>query len=165
MEASFEDLERHLRTGEEVALDSRCKLAQSNRVWHLAMLDWRGQSKFPMRQARKLAALINAPEFLVVASGRSYHVYFKKLLTTKEFRVFLTRAILAEDSETGVDYRWVAHRLLDGFATLRLSGHSWRHAHEPQVLCRKQKTNTKRINARALSQTRSDSDGAVLELS
>jgi len=149
METSFEELERGLRSGEEVALDSRCRMAQNEQVWHLAMLDWRPQSEFPMRHARRLAALIHAPEFLIVASGRSYHVYFKKLLSTEEFREFLTRSILAEDSASGVDYRWVAHRLLDGFATLRWSGQSWRHAHEPQVvMCRKQATKKKRTSGR-----------------
>lgn len=133
METTLLRLEESLTVGEEVAIDSRCK-DRSNQVRHLAMLDWRGRSAMSLSLVHDIGRLVNCSEFIVAASGRSFHVYYKALLSGEELQAFLAKAVLFEDEKSGVDYRWAAHRLLDGFATLRCSGTSWRHALEPHVM-------------------------------
>ncbi|MFG1837937.1 hypothetical protein ACGFH8_05785 [Micromonospora sp. NPDC049175] len=55
---------------------------------------------------------------LVLESGNSYHFYGRSLLSASEMREFLGRAILYAPI---VDYRWIAHQLVEGACALRIS--------------------------------------------
>ena len=60
----------------------------------------------------------------VLASGRSFHFIGKELLSWERYAAFLYRALLLAPL---VDERWIAHQLLAGEATLRVSPNSAGH--------------------------------------
>jgi len=134
--ATYHRLEQELEPRHEIAIHSRCILEDGLTVRHLPMLDWRGRDEPSIAKLREMAISVGADEFSLFDSGRSFHVYFRSLLSEAAFVEFLTRAVLVENrkSTSGVDYRWAAHRLIDGFATLRWSALTGRHAHEPQLM-------------------------------
>ncbi|WP_285790631.1 hypothetical protein [Micromonospora sp. NBRC 101691] len=67
---------------------------------------------------------------IVLESGNSYHFYGRRLLSPKELRELLGRAILYAPI---VDYRWIAHQLVEGACALRISrGKSF--SYSPRVL-------------------------------
>lgn len=131
--ATYQELADGASAGREIAIRSRCVLKDGATIRHLPMLDWRGRKPPPKGRLQQLARAIGADEFALFDSGRSFHIYFKTLLDQSKFSEFMTQAVLVEnrDSTSGVDYRWVAHRLLDGFATLRWSAVTKRHRREP----------------------------------
>lgn len=59
-------------------------------------------------------------------SGRSFHAYGSKLLTHKEWINFMGRLLLANypDQNQVIDTRWIGHRLIGGYGSLRLSNNS-----------------------------------------
>jgi hypothetical protein len=57
---------------------------------------------------------------MLVNSGRSYHFYGDRLLTTSKWREVLLRASLLAPI---VDGRWITHQLLQGYAALQVSSH------------------------------------------
>ena len=132
---TFEMLLKQSSVRREIAIDSRCVLNDGTTMRHLPMLDWRGRNPPSTAKLRELALAVGAEEFALFDSGRSFHIYFKALLDESQFKKFLTQAVLIEnrDSTSGVDYRWVAHRLMDGFATLRWSAVTRRHRREPRL--------------------------------
>jgi hypothetical protein len=133
---TYQKLESKLTPGHEIAIHSRCLLEDGTTIRHLPMLDWRGRDMPSISKLREIASVIRADEFALFDSGRSFHVYFRVLLSEPDFLRFLTEAVLVENrqSTSGVDYRWAAHRLIDGFATLRWSATTRRHAHEPHLM-------------------------------
>lgn len=60
------------------------------------------------------------------SSGRSFHAYSKTLLGRKEWYDFMGRLLLINprNSNDVVDTRWVGHRLIGGFGSLRWSNNS-----------------------------------------
>jgi hypothetical protein len=54
----------------------------------------------------------------VLGSGRSYHFYGSRLLSLEELPCFLGRALLFGSV---VDRRWIAHQLVRGYCSLRVS--------------------------------------------
>lgn len=55
---------------------------------------------------------------VILASGASYHYYGYRPLPIEEWRKFMLTSLLLDGV---VDTRWVAHRMLDNFANLRIS--------------------------------------------
>jgi hypothetical protein len=55
---------------------------------------------------------------IVLNSGRSYHFYGQALLPAEQLRCFLGKALLFTPI---IDYRWIAHQLIEGACALRIS--------------------------------------------
>lgn len=54
---------------------------------------------------------------LLVNSGNSYHFYSYKTYSYKNWQVEMYKALLIH----GIDHRYIGHRLIDGYANLRIS--------------------------------------------
>ena len=59
-------------------------------------------------------------------SGRSFHAYSLRLISPKEWREFMGRLLLLNlpGRSSFIDSRWVGHRLVAGYASLRWTANS-----------------------------------------
>jgi hypothetical protein len=85
---------------------------------HIPMLDFR------LKSSRSNHALVvdvvkrlNTPG-VILDSGRSYHFYGTELIDDRELTKFLAKALLFTPL---IDYRWIAHQLLEESCALRVS--------------------------------------------
>lgn len=101
-----------------LSIDSGVTLADGSRRF-IPMLDFSVKSSKPGGFATAVASVeaIGEPG-LLASSGRSYHFYGKRLLTSAEQVQFWARALLLTPI---VDERWIAHQMLGGRAALRVS--------------------------------------------
>lgn len=116
-----------LRPDQELALHSNVNI--NGRNWHIPMIDFSVEKMVPQdifdRMSRYLpkAMMLN---MTVYSSGRSFHAYSLTLLGPKEWHDFMGRLLLINPRNTDaiVDTRWVGHRLIGGFGSLRWSNNS-----------------------------------------
>lgn len=116
-----------LRSDQELAFHSSVRI--NGRNWHIPMIDFSLAKGVPQdvfdRMSRYLpkALMLN---MAVYASGRSFHAYSTTLLGPKEWHDFMGRLLLINPREAVnvVDARWVGHRLIGGFGSLRWSNNS-----------------------------------------
>ncbi len=134
-----------LKHDQELAIHSNVLL--DGRAVHIPMLDFAVGHIGP-EELDRIRAFLPERIFLTstfYSSGRSYHVYATSLLGPKEWYEFLGRALLINprDGKQIVDARWVGHRLIAGYCSLRLSNRSGRYRGMP-----------KRVGVRALAESR-----------
>ena len=123
----------NLREGEELALHSR--IIMGDEVKHIPMIDLSAKST-----ARAVKALVKllpkdiSEELVFYNSGRSFHVYSTILMNTNDFPSFLGRLLLSNNPGEPllVDSRWVGHRLVGGYLSLRWSCNSSSYIQYPQ---------------------------------
>lgn len=116
-----------LRPGQELALHSKIRLGGKN--FHIPMIDFSTEEAISAevfdRMGRYLpkALMLN---MAVYASGRSFHAYSTTLLSPKEWYEFMGRLLLINPRAHTeiVDTRWIGHRLIGGFSSLRWSNNS-----------------------------------------
>ena len=116
-----------LRPDQELAFHST--VHSGGRNWHVPMIDLsleEGMSKevfYRMSRYLPKAMMLN---MALYSSGRSFHAYSKTLLGRKEWYDFMGRLLLINprNSNDVVDTRWVGHRLIGGFGSLRWSNNS-----------------------------------------
>ncbi len=107
-----------LNQGQVLVLISAMKLPNGRRM-HLPMLDLSTKSTRRGGEATVRAALSALGVTGQLAeSGRSFHFFGSRLLTEKQHREFLARALLFAPI---VDDRWIAHQLISGYSSLRMS--------------------------------------------
>ena len=101
-----------------VAFSSELRLKNGD-VRHLPVLDFASKSRRPGAavSAITVARSLGVPGF-ILRSGRSFHFYGAVLLDADELQRFLCRALLLAPV---TDARWIAHQLLDGKSSLRIS--------------------------------------------
>ncbi|MBC3878521.1 hypothetical protein H8K38_11925 [Undibacterium sp. FT79W] len=104
----------------EVAIHSDVLTSDSVRL-HFPMID---MSTSATAQLNKLENYIGSEIFNQLAfydSGRSFHVYGQKLLSEKEWIAFMGTLLLSnqKDLKPLVDPRWIGHRLIAGYSSLR----------------------------------------------
>ena len=101
-----------------LAVTSRMKLLNNKRVSHIPMMDFSCEaSPENLEKIQKFLKKIRQ-RGVVLSSGRSYHYYGVDLLSKKDWLIFLGRCLLF----TGyTDSRHIGHRLIDGYASLRIS--------------------------------------------
>lgn len=109
---------RNLRAGQILALSSRL-VSDGGDEWHIPMLDYRVPVS-PDNEVLILAQLHALGEAgWLLHSGRSYHFIGQGLLAGPEGLMrFLGRALLFAPI---VDGRWIAHQLVEGACSLRLT--------------------------------------------
>jgi hypothetical protein len=122
---SFDDLERRLGAGEDIAFDSVVRMrGDESTKCHFALLDFEASDLQRIERASKvLISEYDAKQAVLVNSGRSYHLYMDVLLTHEAWVRFMGRALLlnGRDESPTVDARWIGHRLIGGHAALRWS--------------------------------------------
>lgn len=101
-----------------LAMSSRC-MANDGSERFLPMLDFQCQPDAYFLAALQFGLKKIAPGGgALVDSGRSFHFYGFRDMTKSQWREFMYRALLLAPL---TDARYVAHRLIDGYAALRIT--------------------------------------------
>lgn len=116
-----------LRPDQELALHSNVRL--NGRNWHIPMIDFSLEKMMSEDVFDRMSRYLPKSLMLnmaVYSSGRSFHAYSTTLLGPKEWHDFMGRLLLINprNAEAIVDTRWVGHRLIGGFGSLRWSNNS-----------------------------------------
>ncbi len=112
-----------LSPDEELALHSRVDINKSS--YHIPMIDF-ATHQLSARTVERLRYFLPKEVVMGLAffdSGRSYHGYSLSLLSSKKWREFMGRLLLINPREGNaiIDSRWVGHRLIGGYCSLRWS--------------------------------------------
>ena len=114
-----------LSIGEELAIHS--KVIIEGEIKHIPMIDLSAKSTARAIKGLKLLLPKNiADEIVFYNSGRSFHAYSTCLMDADSFSSFLGRLLLSNNPGEPllVDSRWVGHRLVGGYLSLRWSCNS-----------------------------------------
>lgn len=123
-----------LRPDQELALHSNVRI--KGKTLHIPMIDFSvaelGEGDIFNRMSRYLpkSLMLN---MAIYASGRSFHAYSTTLLGPKDWHDFMGRLLLVNPyhQEDLVDARWIGHRLIGGFGSLRWSNNSRQYLNLP----------------------------------
>jgi hypothetical protein len=130
----FEQL-KTLERGQELAIHS--KLYLRGVVSHLRLVDFDGFSASHLTGLGRILSADEAESMHYFFSGRSFHGYSTLLLNSQsEWVQFMARLLLA-NAPAGVrvvDSRWIGHRLMAGYASLRWSANTARHLQYPESI-------------------------------
>ena len=102
------------------ALSSRMRLEDGRDV-HIPLIDF--DCSCSSRNLRYIAQALNVLDKtggVILSSGQSYHYYGNSLLTLDEWPVYVARCFLLAPP---VDARYLAHSLIEGEFSLRVSHH------------------------------------------
>lgn len=130
--AWLDDMLSKLAPNEELAFHSLVTL--NGKKSHIPMIDFGGRHD-------EIKNLSVVKEFLkywnleleVYSSGRSYHGYGDRLFTEKEWIKFMGSILLLNipGKVKIIDTRWVGHRLLGGYSSLRWSNNTRNYKRYP----------------------------------
>jgi hypothetical protein len=126
-----------LSSNQELAIHSNVII--KGRTWHIPMIDFAAEMEISRQTIDRLRQFLPRSVFLNMAffaSGRSFHAYSTALLSPKEWHGFMGRLLLitpARGTEL-IDSRWVGHRLIGGFCSLRWSNNSGLYRGEPRLI-------------------------------
>lgn len=125
-----------LQAGQELAMHSVVNVG--NRKLHIPMIDFAIDDTLLNSEVfNRLQNFLPKRVFLnlsVFNSGRSLHAYSTELLSPKEWREFMGRLLLINKrgAPDVIDGRWVGHRLIGGFSSLRWSNSSGKYLKIPE---------------------------------
>jgi hypothetical protein len=115
-----------LKSNEELAVHS---IIQNRSLGHIPMLDCLSNSidviKYKLESIKELY-----PNYYIYDSGRSYHIYFDDLVL--DIPSFFG-ALIVQCTEI-VDIRWIGHRLISGYASLRWSCNTKQYKKYPSLV-------------------------------
>ena len=127
-----------LRNDQELALHSSVTI--KNRTYHVPMIDFAFSTEPSPRVLDRIHALLFKSVFLTLnfyETGRSFHAYSTSLMTPSEWLEFMGRLLLVNpkgDRDAIVDTRWVGHRLISGYCSLRWSNNSGQYLRMPRLV-------------------------------
>lgn len=122
---------------QELALHSLVNIRGRN--FHIPMIDFSLDQEFSMDVYDRIARYIPKKvlsEISFYSSGRSYHAYSLNLLGPKEWLEFMGRLLLINPphSSSIIDSRWIGHRLIGGFSSLRWSNNTNQYLAMPRKI-------------------------------
>lgn len=135
-ESRVSEVFQSLSVDEELAMHSRVR--RRGRNYHIPMIDFVANNwtqKLESEFRKYLQKRINR-QLLVFSSGRSFHAYGLCLLEPKEWFEFMGRLLLINPPGDlqYVDTRWIGHRLIGGFSSLRWSCNTSNYKKYPEYL-------------------------------
>lgn len=135
----FERLRLCLRPNEEIAFHSRMRVLRDGReiVMHMPMIDFKSNlTNRLLDNLTDVSKEFSLPAVMLFDSGRSYHLYGMQLLAPEQWMRFMARILLLNmpAGPEQVDCRWVGHRLLAGFASLRWTHNTANYRSMPQFV-------------------------------
>jgi hypothetical protein len=130
-------LMKELNPKQELAIHS--KVSVNGEEKHIPMLDL--LSEFQPGMIASISSLMKSmgiKEFEVYLSGRSAHVYGLTLISSSGLMRFFASALLLNlpDQNPIVDSRWIGHRMLAGYGSLRWSFNTKQYLGYPKLLDR-----------------------------
>jgi hypothetical protein len=101
---------------------------------HIPLIDFSSDNEeLVLAESEKLAKEYGTNAYLF-NSGRSFHFYMNTFLSVEEWVKFMGRILLMNVDQEIVDSRWVGHRLLAGYASLRLTANSNQYKKQPTLI-------------------------------
>ncbi|WP_052050201.1 hypothetical protein [Cedecea neteri] len=132
---TFERIIKELSRDEELSILSLIKI--NDVVHHLPMIDFlaKKRSTSSVDALRKTSAYWNIV-FNVFNSGRSIHAYGTKILTQNQWVNFMGYLLLLNEKskEKVIDVRWVGHRLMAGYSSLRITNNTGKFKSIPSYI-------------------------------
>lgn len=126
-----------LRNNQELAFHSNIK-TKYGKNYHIPMIDFTIKDEITRDAFYRLNNFIDKKIFqdmTFFSSGHSFHAYSKKLLTHKEWLSFMGSLLLVNpvNSENSIiDTRWIGHRIMSGYGSLRWSNNSGKYLQIPK---------------------------------
>lgn len=131
------ELLNDLQDGEELAFHS-CVVFPDGKLKHIRMVDFDTGELGPQELSLMQNVLGEAAmkKLHLFSSGRSFHGYFEGLVSQSEWVEFMGRLLLLNmpNQRNIIDTRWVGHRLIAGYASLRWSCNSAHYLALPHVI-------------------------------
>jgi hypothetical protein len=139
MLAGYSRLESSLAAGKEIAFHSRVIVGRGHpRTAHIPMIDFTTDKLLDQDRSRviDMARSCGVRNGLFFHSGRSYHFYGLALLRPAKWRYFMLRAQLLNlpGCPDLVDTRWIAHRLIAGYGSLRWTRNTNQYVGAPRLV-------------------------------
>ena len=113
---------------QELAFHSLIK-TKYGKTFHIPMIDF-SSSSLDIEIYYRLKNFIDykiLSNMVFFKSGNSFHAYSTKLLTHKEWLSFMGSLLLINPPNSSIniiDNRWIGHRIMSGYASLRWSNNS-----------------------------------------
>jgi hypothetical protein len=131
LESTLQSLEKD----QELALHSQ--VFMNGRMLHIPMIDFALESSISPVTLSRMRYFIPNRVMLNLAlfeSGRSFHAYSTTLISPKQWIDFMGRLLLINErgSQEIIDTRWIGHRLVGGFSSLRWSNNTGLYLRMPQ---------------------------------
>jgi len=113
-----------LNEGEELAFHS--EIYSNGIKYHLPLIDFGGKDYRFIESPTRAFSNYWEMDFSIFNSGRSYHAYGHKILTTQNWIKFMGSLLLINSPGSAriIDDRWIGHRLMAEYAALRWSKNS-----------------------------------------
>ncbi|MGJ0194323.1 hypothetical protein ACR6A7_18530 [Pantoea sp. RRHST58] len=131
----IEEIISSLDASEELSVLS--KINVNGTIYHLPMIDFlsKKRSSKSIDLSYELSHAWNM-NLNIYDSGRSIHAYGTHLLTLSQWIKFMGYLLLLNEKsgEKVIDVRWIGHRLMSGFASLRITNNSGRHKYSPKYI-------------------------------
>jgi hypothetical protein len=125
-----------LNCDQELAIHS--KVLVNGRLMHIPMIDFSIEDSLTADTIYRLKKLLPINIFKNMAfydSGRSLHAYSTTLISPKQWVEFMGRLLLVNKRDLEIiDNRWVGHRLLGGYSSLRWSNNSGQYLCAPRII-------------------------------
>lgn len=136
---TLEDFIEKAPAGYEVAFHSSVRI--DGKVFHIPVFDFMcGVDKLSMAMSvsKKMLPKSVWQGLIFFDSGRSMHGYARTLVGAQAFRKILGRALLMNfpGEEQIIDSRWIGHRLIAGYGTLRISQRTKHYLKCPSYVAR-----------------------------
>ena len=124
-----------LKPGFELALHSNVLI--KNRTHHIPMIDFTLSGSITFDVIDRMRCFLPRSVMLNLAiyeSGRSFHAYSTALIRPKDWIEFMGRLLLINSniSPDIIDTRWIGHRLIGGFSSLRWSNNTKQYLGMPK---------------------------------
>lgn len=125
----------HLDDQQELAWHSTVNL-QNGEQLHIPMIDFQGMSEDHLKNIESVLPKEYLERMVVFASGRSFHAYFPILINQDKWLNFMFSLLLANipNKSLVIDSRWVGHRGLARYASLRISWNTVTYRMMPERL-------------------------------
>lgn len=112
-------------------------LRHNKMKYHIPMIDFKAPESLIRNSINSLQKVIPKKifnELVFYNSGRSCHAYSLKMINNSEWIDFMGRLLLVSHphEEQIIDTRWIGHRLMSGFSSLRWSANTDKYLALPQ---------------------------------
>ncbi|MFX2255667.1 MULTISPECIES: hypothetical protein [Acinetobacter] len=136
-EIYISNLINSLNSNQELAFHSNIK-TKYGKTYHVPMIDFTIKNEITREAFYRLNNFIDKKifqEMTFFSSGHSFHAYSRKLLTHKEWLSFMGSLLLVNpvNAENSIiDTRWIGHRIMSGYGSLRWSNNSGKYLQLPK---------------------------------
>lgn len=131
----YESIRSTLPRETEIAVHSRVFIDE--KIYHFPMADMIGKSNQSNTQnVVECFKFFQSKSITLYDSGRSYHIYGLSLINHQNWLAFMGRLLLLNlpGQDPIFDSRWVGHRLIGGFGSLRLTNFSKQYYKIPTLI-------------------------------